>query len=166
MEEGGLWRHICNCIWGMASGRRRDRGQCIKSENKDWSRAFSSLIDVIWVSNTRRNCPVFAPARPSLANGIENELYCNLHTQSQHWPCIESYMHQKRVNIIVTLWAGILHCPAYGRSMSVLWKALEVRCTKDSDILFGIHVCIPLLQRVWKVRVIAVFIWYWYYGTK
>ena len=33
----GLWRHICNCIWFKASPAW---GQCIKSENKDWSGFF------------------------------------------------------------------------------------------------------------------------------
>ena len=39
---------------------------------------FVAVIDVIWVSNTGGIVELFA-TKPSVANGIENELYCNLH---------------------------------------------------------------------------------------
>ena len=38
------------------------------------------VIDVIWVSNTGGIVLLFVQLHPSLANGIENELCCNLHT--------------------------------------------------------------------------------------
>ena len=63
--------------------KSKKKGSASKVKTEIEGEVFVSVIDVIWVSNTGGIVGLFAP-NPSVANGIENELYCNLHMVNIH----------------------------------------------------------------------------------
>lgn len=67
---------ICQAIW---------RPRMAQKVHQKWKQRLKVkfllvVIDVIWVSNAGGIVLVFVQLQPSVVNGIENELYCNLHT--------------------------------------------------------------------------------------
>ena len=98
------------------------------------------VIDVIWVSNSRGIVEVFAP-NPSVANGIENELYSNLHMANiTHNTFLSLHNYCSLMRLIWTMW-NQMFCSKLIRDIS----------KTRSKYFFIVYMCCTIPKQPWLV---------------